>query len=504
MQKRITKDLLTYLPGKALPALAAFITVPIYTRLFTPDEFGKYALAVAAVEFLMLGTMTGFGQATVRFFSAYHLRHELSRYFTVVFGSVGVITLAIALASTGILLAFTPLIPSDLSPLLWTAVILYVVGAVNATLMDVLRGQEKSRLYSIFWISQVYLGIIFGLIFVLVFGMDISGLIWGQTIGLLLPIFPLVWITTRSIVIRPVQFNKTDFKQLWAFALPFTIGNIAFWSLSLADRYIVEFFRGSYDVGVYSVATKISARSIQMLVGLFFLVPAPLLSRLWEERGRQATEEALTAFTRAYFLMIIPAVSGLIVVAAPLLRLLADEAYFSGYPAIWFAALASLGLGLSDLASSGCMVTNRTGLIARNQGVAAGTCLLLNLILVPTFGFIGAALSAAVSFLLLAALQAVTSARFLTWRLPLKTLWRVLIASSAMSASVLLLLVEIRSDTTLWQVINLLLSILVGALIYGLVLWILGEITPSQILGFFRTDPQKMENNPIIGGPGSN
>ena len=62
MQRRITKDLLTYLPGKALPALAAFITVPIYTHLFSPDEFGIYALAVAAAEFLLLGTTTGFGQ----------------------------------------------------------------------------------------------------------------------------------------------------------------------------------------------------------------------------------------------------------------------------------------------------------------------------------------------------------------------------------------------------------------------------------------------------------
>ena len=74
MQSRITKDMLTYLPGKALPALAAFITVPIYTRLFSPAEFGNYILAVAAEEFLLLGTATGLGQAAVRFFSAYKLR----------------------------------------------------------------------------------------------------------------------------------------------------------------------------------------------------------------------------------------------------------------------------------------------------------------------------------------------------------------------------------------------------------------------------------------------
>ena len=83
MQRRITKDLLTYLPARALPALAAFITVPIYTHLFSPAEFGNYVLAVAAAEFLLLATVTGFGQAAVRFFSAYQLRSGLSSYFAV-------------------------------------------------------------------------------------------------------------------------------------------------------------------------------------------------------------------------------------------------------------------------------------------------------------------------------------------------------------------------------------------------------------------------------------
>ena len=98
------KDLLTYLPGKALLALAAFITVPIYTRLFSPAEFGKYTPAIAASEFPLLGMATGFGQAAVRFHSAYRLRSGLSSYFATVCGSIGLITLVGTAVSAGILL----------------------------------------------------------------------------------------------------------------------------------------------------------------------------------------------------------------------------------------------------------------------------------------------------------------------------------------------------------------------------------------------------------------
>jgi O-antigen/teichoic acid export membrane protein len=194
-------------------------------------------------------------------------------------------------------------------------------------------------------------------------------------------------------------------------------------------------------------------------------------------------------------------VIGLAAVAVPLIRLLADEAYFAGYPAIWLVAFGSMALGLSELASIGCMVNNRTSLIARNQILAAVANLILNFILIPAYGFMGAAWSTALSFSILAFLQAIASARFLTWRWPLTTLWRVLAASVTMSASVLLVQSGLRSDTTGWQVVSLLLSVFVGALIYGSVLWALGEITPQQLLGFFRSERLLAAAGPVIGEP---
>jgi O-antigen/teichoic acid export membrane protein len=491
MQKRISKDLLTYLPAKALPALAAFITVPIYTRLFTPAEFGNYVLAVAAAEFLLLALIEGFGQGAIRFFSAYQRRSELSSYFAVLFSSVGMIMLVTTVASAALLVIFRPLISADLYPLLWAALALFVVNASFTTLTDVLRGQEKGRWYTVFSIIQSFGGIIFGLILVLGFGMGVGGLIWGQSLALLLLVIPLFWLSTHSVVVRPAHFNRSNFRQIWKFAMPFTIANIAFWTLTLSDRYIVELFRGSYEVGLYSVATKISARTILLLVSLFILVPVPIICRLWEERGRPETEEALTAFTRMFFLMVIPAVAGLAVVAAPLVRLLADEAYFGGYRAIWLVACGSMALGLSELGRIGCLVTNRTLLIARNQCLAAGVGLILNFILVPVYGFMGAALSAAIAFSLLACLQAITSARFLTWRWPLMSLWRVIVASAAMAASVLLVEAVLPSDTPVWQAVNLLISVMIGALVYGAVLWVMGEISASQLHDLFRPDHRR-------------
>ncbi len=498
MQRKITRDLLTYLPARALPALAAFITVPIYTHLFSPAQYGNYALAAAITDFLILGLATGFGQAVVRFFSAYQLRSNLSSYFAVVYSSVGLIILITTVSCSSFLLAFRSHIPSELYPLLWAALVAFVVTACYDTLADVLRGQEKSRWFTLITVLSTYIGIIFGLVLVLVFKSGIAALLWGQSFGLLLAIIPLVWLTSHKISISSSNLKRSDFKLLWKFALPFTIGNIAYWALNLSDRFFVNLFRGSYEVGLYSVANKVSWRTVQLLVNLFFLTAPPIISRTWEERGRQATEEALTSFTRMYLLIITPAVVGLSVVAAPLVRLLADKAYFDGYPAIGLVAFASMALGLADLGSSGCLVNNRTNLIARNQVIAAFTNLVLNLILISRFGFMGAAWATFLSFFLLAILQGITAARYITWRWPIRSLLRVFLASIAMTATVLMTQSVIRTDNVGWQVASLLVSIVIGALTYCLILWAFSEISPLHILEYLHMTRKPASTSTVV------
>jgi hypothetical protein len=54
-----------------------------------------------------------------------------------------------------------------------------------------------------------------------------------------------------------------------------------------------------------------------------------------------------------------------------------------------------------------------------------------------------------------------------------------------MAISVLLIQRSLPASTVLWQVMNLLLSIIVGAFIYSFMLWILGEVSPRQLSGLF-------------------
>ena len=85
----------------------------------------------------------------------------------------------------------------------------------------------------------------------------------------------------------PSDIKRDDAVQVWHYARPLALGNMAMWGLRLSDRYIIGLFRPMTEVGLYSVAYTISDKSIDLLVALFLLTRGPMLMNIWEAQGRR-------------------------------------------------------------------------------------------------------------------------------------------------------------------------------------------------------------------------
>lgn len=480
LQRRIRADLLTYMPAKLLPALTPFITVPIFTRLFTPEQYGFCILAFSLSEFLLEAACNGFASGTVRFYSGHRLRNTLPQFYFSIFVTASIATLIAVVLAALCLMLFSAHIDTELSSLLWLALLLFLLNAGYTILMNMLRAQERSRWYTALELMNKYGTVAFTLGLVLLLGIGVVGLLWGQILALAILLIPLYWLSMRGVSLRHTQLSAPTMTTILRYVSPLLMGNIAIWGLRLADRYIIEGFRGAAEVGLYSVSYNIASGSIDLIVALFMLVPGPILMRLWEESGRKSAEDALTEITRLFFVLAIPAVVGLWVMAAPVTRLLADAAYYDGYRAMGLVALSSFAFGLAQFGSFGLNIANRTLVIARNEALAAVCCLAADFILIPRWGFMGAAVSACGAYILLAALMAYHSRQWLSWHWPWRTLVHSLIAAGAM-----VLVVWIGGQVsgiygtgkeTIQLLGTMLLLIGGGAAIYFAVLILLGEI----------------------------
>lgn len=101
----------------------------------------------------------------------------------------------------------------------------------------------------------------------------------------------------------------------------------------------------------------------------------------------------------------------------------------------------------------------------------------LNILFIPKYGYIAAAITTFISYAFMLVVVIFVSRRFFIWEFPFKSLGNVVCASGVMGIAVYFIGNSLTSSTLL----NLILSILTGILIYSLVLFLLREIKLSEI-----------------------
>ena len=92
--KGIFTDMLKYAPSKLCGMLGNVITVPIYTSLFSTEQYGLYTISIAMLSFLCILFSDWVGLSGLRFFRHHQLMEDLPKYLTTL---VAILTLNMVL-----------------------------------------------------------------------------------------------------------------------------------------------------------------------------------------------------------------------------------------------------------------------------------------------------------------------------------------------------------------------------------------------------------------------
>jgi len=477
--RKFIKDLAVYAPSQFLPALTAFITTPILTRLFAPAEYGWWALTTSISTFLVALAVSGFGSAVLRFYPAYKTKATLNVFFATISASAGAAILSITFFGCLVWFVFKPFLPVLLVQYFYLVVLIFIAQSIFSVFIATLRAQGKSAAFTTFQLLNNYGGLGVGLLLVLLWQFRVDGLLWGTFIiaVLLLPV--LIFVVTKQIGIHLQYFQLPDALQIWDFAWPLALGNVAMWGLRVSDLFIISLFRAEHEVGIYSVSYNISAKSIELLVSLFMLSISPLVYKIWETEGRQATEKTLTMITRVYLVFCLPAAVGLSILAFPFIALLAAPEYYAGSRIVGFVVFSSFIWGLANIAMMGLTIKKQARFLAINQILAAAVHIGLQLLFVPRFGYFASALSTVIGYSVLLVLQTLGSRPHLTWKFPFRTL-RNTIGASGLMGLVAWGVYGLSGNGSNGSPVFLLLSILVAVPVYFIVLWLFGEANPEE------------------------
>lgn len=475
MIRQFIQDLGKYLPAQIVPAIVGFVSIPIITHIFPPGDYGNYILALSTAT--IFSTLAGWlAISIIRFHPVYERDGKLDEFYGLI------IKLSIATIS-GIALIYIiclhflhDYIQGNLYSLLLIGAILFVIMSAFNVLLHILRAKFFINLYSGFSVLKSIGGIALGLALIIILQFGIGGLLWGSVLCMAIAL-PFLW----KVAIKHISFRQRIFSsptlEMAQYAVPLVIANLAAWILSFSDRYILEFYRGSLEVGIYSASYQISEYGILFIATLFMLSAGPIGINIFERDGTEKSREFVSKTTRYYIMICLPAAVGLSVLAEPIISVLTGPEYYEGFQIVSFVVFGGFLLGLQQRYQSGLIFYKKTRPIMICIIVAGLLNLVLNILFIPSFGYMAAAITTLIGYAVLLILMVIISQMVFKWKFPFISLVKISIASGIMAV----LVYYLNGFLRLPEVLNLIFCLFIGIFTYFTLLMVLHEIKTEEL-----------------------
>lgn len=444
--RRFAQDTLRYLPAKLIPAATSFVSVFIFTRMFTPETYGIYSLIISIVGPGVVVLTEWVAQPTGRFFSEYERRGNLQAYRSTL--GTFLITIGIAGCIAGIGLAIWIGRAWGLSIGL-AAGSLLLVQSLSSLLTPILPASLDPWFYRFLEMTRSLLRLLFSLCLVLLLGTRPAFLVWGMTLGFAV-LLPLVfWRVSKKIGGFQCSFHITpDMYRFARYGMPMMLWFLFAQLLNVGDRYVLQAFRGSSEVGVYSANYNLAIGVTGLLSAPIMLAAFPIIMYMWADRKRENIRETISSMTEWYILFGIGILGSTLVAARDLISLLFGQAFREGYTVLFPVVAGQILWQASILGQKGMELTENTGVMLKWICIAAGANFILNMLLVPQYGYLAAAYTTLFSYGLYAFFIWRSSKHYIAWDIPLRSVGLALLIA-VLEISIIY---SVGGGPVLWQV----------------------------------------------------
>lgn len=392
----LNRHLITYLPVYLAQALVGFGGVVIFTRLLSPQEYGQYALLLAAATLAGTAIFTWLDAAVARFHARAHAHGRLPGHFSTVLRLFIVLAIATGLG-LGALLLVLP-IGAALKAAAGFALAQLIIRSALAVALVTRRAAGEAGRYSILESLTLAGGFALGIVFTAGGGLGPAGPFAGMAVAALVAAaieLPLMWRRSRRD-----RADRTRALTFFAYGAPVAFSLIFEHLLSVGDRFVIAGFLGDAATGAYAAGYGITDRSLDIIFIWLGAAAGPLAILALEREGAAAARKVLKQAAALMGLIGFPAALGLALVAEPLAGVLIDDALAARAAAIMpLIALGGLLNGLMTYFFHEAFILGRqprTMALIMTGGALFN--LALNLVLVPAMGLTGAALATVIAY----------------------------------------------------------------------------------------------------------
>lgn len=380
----------------AIPSIVsrglAVILIPLYTRVLTPVDYGSFDLLSAFAVLVNLTVALEVSQGVARFYSSEEdierrVTYASSAFWFTIFCYAVFLSTALFFNKELSLLVMGR---GGMETSFQVGVLYIFINGVFYLIQNQFRWELNSVHYAIVSLIVTFVTAVLAVILTYVVAWGLVGLLLGMAGGAMAGCLYGLWYLRHSFRFR---FQWGRLKEMLAFSAPLVPSGIAVFVGQYIDRIMINQYLSLDDVGLFGIGFRVASIVGLVIVG-FQGALTPLIYAHYRD---PATPQHLARIFRTFvsFALLMFLVVSLF--AKEILTVLTVPAYYNAASLVVFLVPAIL-LSNMYIFAPGTAIEKKTHLILWINVGGAVLNVLLNALLIPSFGLHGAAVAKLVSY----------------------------------------------------------------------------------------------------------
>lgn len=399
MLKELTKSILIYGVASSIGKSIGLFLVPIYTRIFTPEQYGIIDLIATIVALISILGMAQLESAISRYYFSINEKIEKQQYVSTAFWTIVFLS---AFWSVFVFFTAKPLSlllfkTHQYRNVIFAASLIIPFSNIFSYLTVLMRYIKKPIAYTFFVSIHLISTVAVSIWLVMYERIGIVGVFYGQLFG---------YFLTAVVMLYYLRFLLSFYwdwrilKRFLRYSLPMLPAVAVNWLNSRANRFVMLGYLTLADIGLYTIAVKIASVFI-ILDSAFRMAWGPFR---WENFQRPDHREIY----RSVMIMVTSVVFLLVIILAffgkEILLILATPEYANAGQLVGLL-IFSFALGIvTQTINLGAGIVKRTEFNTITYTTSVAVNIIGLFLLVPRIGLLGVPISLLVSTSALVAL----------------------------------------------------------------------------------------------------
>ncbi|BBO68080.1 polysaccharide biosynthesis protein [Desulfosarcina alkanivorans] len=396
---KIAKNSFFGLGGNVVTVLLRLAISIIIVRSFGADIYGTYILSMTILEVTRMMALIGMENSVVKFVAEFKALDDIPRLKGFIYSSMGISFIFSILLSLSLFL-FSSLIVEKVFPIGGNVVMIKIMAAsipvsvVGRLCLSSLQGMKHVK-YKIFVFKILIPTARLAMVIVTIHaGYLMAGIAWSYVLSEVAGLIYSIYVLVKNM---PEIIQKTytvfEVRKLVSFSTPMLFSGLFNTIIGKADVLLLAHYLPASMVGIYGLAQRLTP-FIAFPLDSFNRIFAPIIADLFARRKNIELGIQFKMVTKWILTASLPIFCLLTYFSKEILAIMG--------PNFIFGSQAMIILCVSQLANSATgsvgymlVMTGRPKANLWNSGIMCIINIILNILLIPSFGIVGAAFATA-------------------------------------------------------------------------------------------------------------